>query len=297
MGRSFLGKTNGGFGGVCPKGLVEHVLEWGYTCNLSRWLLSALLEPQSSSQLTKFKLSRQLKIWFPKNSWILACKPSDKTSLGLHAKIYNFFGEWKKMQTQQQPYPGTADATIKIMHPSLGLAQLYPGTADATIRIMHPSLGLAQPYPGTADATIRIMHPSLGLAQPYPGTADATIKIMHPSLGLAQPYPGTADATIKIMHPSLGLAQPYPGTADATIKIGICHLDLHDRTRVRSCKPKWQMPTVRGYSRRNGSKWRGAGTRLTSVMCIHRHQETTLIHTLTREKAAVWGRGPLSRVF
>ena len=149
MGRSFLGK-NGGFGGICPKGPVEHVLEWGYTCNL--------LEPQSSSQLTKFKLSRQLKIWFPKNSWILACKPSDKTSLGLHgrtrvqlcnhlgafkwrhicyspatwkppsdctavpgygrasqvtktslglhAKIYDFFGEWKKMQTQQQPYPG-----------------------------------------------------------------------------------------------------------------------------------------------------------------------------------------------
>ena len=156
MGRSFLGK-NGGFGGICPKGPVEHVLEWGYTCNLSRWLLSALLEPQSSSQLTKFKLSPQLKIWFPKNSWILACKPSDKTSLGLHAKIYDFFGEWKKMQTQQQPYPGTADATIKIM------------------------------------------------------------------------------------HPSLGLAQPYPGTADATIKISICHLDLHDRTRVRSCKSKWQM--------------------------------------------------------
>ena len=100
----------------------------------------------------------------------------------------------------------------------------------------------------------------------------------------AQPYPGTVvqaqvtdtDRTRvqQLQHSNFQVfAQPYPGTAGQTP-------GPYPGTAEATLTPGW--------------KRRGPRTRLTPVMYIHHNKETTLC---TIEKAAVWGRGPLSRVF
>ena len=129
---------------------------------------------------------------------------------------------------------------------------------------MHPSLGLARPYPGTvvqvqvtdaddADATIKILSVCTAVPgysrrnnQNYASVTWTCTTV--PGYGRASPsdrcrWCRRNNQNSKCLHSRTRVQQTQQS------KLCIRHLDLHDRTRVRSCKPKWQMPTVHGYSR------------------------------------------------
>ena len=199
------------------------------------------------SQVTK----RHLKApkWLHSRTRVRPCKPSDKTSLGLHAKIYYYLVGWKRcrrnssrtrvQQTQQSKLafitwtctavPGYSRRNNQKLAFVTWTCTAVPGYSRRNNQKLAFVTWTCTAVPGYSRRNNQKKHLSLGLARPYPGTV-VQVQVTDAD---------DADATIK----NLSVCTAVPGYSRRKKILSVCTTWVqqtpHSKSKLLRRPPSW----------------------------------------------------------